>query len=223
MTNCSNNYGPYQFPEKLIPLDDPQRPEGKPLPVYGDGLNVRDWILTSSTTAGPCFSPRAGRPGEKYNIGADSERTNLQVLAEILSAVEALRPVAKNPALQSKGLSSYEALKTFVKDRPGHDRRYAIDSSKVRGELGWRPRFDFKGASNRRSAGTSTTSRGARRSSRGGTVGSGSACLGSNLEFVHRADAQPRNARIQGLTPLQYGRTSHAAGGSRPPAPRAAS
>jgi dTDP-glucose 4,6-dehydratase len=143
ITNCSNNYGPYQFPEKLIPLMVLNALEGKPLPVYGDGLNVRDWIHVEDHCRAVLLVLRKGRPGEKYNVGADSERTNLQVLAEILSAVEALRPAAQNPALRAKGVSSYEALKTFVKDRPGHDRRYAIDSAKIERELGWKPAESF--------------------------------------------------------------------------------
>ena len=142
ITNCSNNYGPYQFPEKLIPLVVLNAAEGKPLPIYGDGGNVRDWLHVADHCSGLMRVLDKGRPGEKYNIGGGSERTNLQVVDRICESLDALQPPSSNPAL--RGASSYQALKTFVPDRPGHDRRYAIDATKVREELGWRPARDFE-------------------------------------------------------------------------------
>jgi dTDP-glucose 4,6-dehydratase len=141
ITNCSNNYGPYQFPEKLIPLVILNAVEGRPLPIYGDGGNIRDWLHVEDHCAGLLAALEAGQPGEKYNIGGGNERTNLEVVDGICDVLDALRPPARNPALQ--GRSSYRELKTFVPDRPGHDRRYAIDAGKIRRELGWRPRHDF--------------------------------------------------------------------------------
>ncbi len=144
ITNCSNNFGPYQFPEKLIPLLLLNALEGTPLPIYGDGGNVRDWIFVEDHCEAVLLVLRAGRPGDKYNIGADNERTNLDVVAQLCRALEAILPAATNPALSARGIDAYEALKTFVPDRPGHDRRYAIDASKIRRELGWRPRHEFE-------------------------------------------------------------------------------
>jgi dTDP-glucose 4,6-dehydratase len=143
ITNCSNNYGPYQFPEKLIPLMILNALEGKPLPIYGDGGNVRDWLYVEDHCRGILTVLRRGTPGEKYNLGGRSERTNLQVVEAICDLVEAELPAADNPALRARGLASYRDLKTFVADRPGHDRRYAIDDAKIRRELGWEPRHDF--------------------------------------------------------------------------------
>jgi dTDP-glucose 4,6-dehydratase len=135
-TNCSNNYGPFQFPEKLIPLMILNALEGKPLPVYGDGANVRDWLFVEDH----CVAIRAvlerGRVGETYNIGGNSERKNLDVVTTICDLVDEMRP---DPALGSR-----RNLITFVKDRPGHDRRYAIDASKIAGELGWQPAEHFE-------------------------------------------------------------------------------
>jgi dTDP-glucose 4,6-dehydratase len=141
ITNCSNNYGPHQFPEKLIPLMVLNAVEGRPLPIYGDGGNVRDWLHVEDHCEGLLCVLQSGRPGEKYNIGGDNERTNLEVIDRLCDALDALYPAVANPRLQ--GVTSYRALKTFVPDRPGHDRRYAIDASKVRAELGWRPRHNF--------------------------------------------------------------------------------
>ncbi len=141
ITNCSNNYGPYQYPEKLIPLMVLNAVEGRPLPIYGDGGNVRDWLHVEDHCAGLMSVLGRGRPGEKYNIGGGSERTNLQVIDGLCDALGELRPALSNPALD--GAATYRALKTFVPDRPGHDRRYAIDSSKIRRELGWAPRQSF--------------------------------------------------------------------------------
>jgi dTDP-glucose 4,6-dehydratase len=141
ITNCSNNYGPYQFPEKLIPLMILNALDGADLPIYGDGGNVRDWLHVDDHCAGLLLVLISGRVGEKYNIGGQNERTNLEVVDRLCAELDALRPPAANPAL--RGRTSYSALKTFVADRPGHDRRYAIDATKVRQELGWRPRHSF--------------------------------------------------------------------------------
>ena len=141
ITNCSNNYGPLQFPEKLIPLMLLNALEGRPLPIYGDGGNVRDWLHVEDHCAGIMLVLARGRLGEKYNIGGGNERTNLEIVDRICDAAEALRPAAENPALDGRG---YRDLKTFVPDRPGHDRRYAIDATKIRRELGWAPRHAFE-------------------------------------------------------------------------------
>ena len=142
LTNCSNNYGPFQFPEKLIPLMILNAAEGKPLPIYDDGGNVRDWLYVEDHCEGILLALTKGRPGEKYNIGGGNERTNLEVVDRLCAALDELAPPSANPAL--KGVSSYRALKTLVPDRPGHDRRYAIDAGKIRAELGWRPKHDFE-------------------------------------------------------------------------------
>ena len=144
ITNCSNNYGPYQFPEKLIPLMTLNALEGKPLPIYGDGGNVRDWIYVEDHCRGVLAALQQGRPGEKYNLGGRSERTNLQIVDTLCDILESERPAAENPALRARGIASYRDLKTFVADRPGHDRRYAIDDTKARTELGWAPRHEFE-------------------------------------------------------------------------------
>ncbi len=144
LTNCSNNYGPYQFPEKLIPLMLLNALEGRPLPIYGDGGNVRDWLYVEDHCRALLLVLQRGRVGERYNVGGNSERTNLQVVDRLCEALEKWRPAASNSALRAKGLRSYAELKSFVKDRPGHDRRYAIDASKLAAELGFRPRYDFE-------------------------------------------------------------------------------
>jgi dTDP-glucose 4,6-dehydratase len=135
-TNCSNNYGPFQFPEKLVPLMILNALEGKPLPVYGDGSNVRDWLFVEDH----CSAIRAvlsrGRVGETYNIGGNSERKNLDVVTTICDLVDELRPDA--------ALGPRRKLITFVTDRPGHDLRYAIDASKISREIGWRPTGEFE-------------------------------------------------------------------------------
>jgi dTDP-glucose 4,6-dehydratase len=133
MTNCSNNYGPFQFPEKLIPLMVLNAIDGRPLPIYGDGGNVRDWLHVEDHCAGLLLVLAKGRAGEKYNVGGGNERTNLEIVDLICDTVDALRP----------GPTSRRALKTFVPDRPGHDRRYAIDAAKIRRELGWAPKHTF--------------------------------------------------------------------------------
>jgi dTDP-glucose 4,6-dehydratase len=134
VSNCSNNYGPCQFPEKLIPLTILHALEGKALPVYGDGSNVRDWLYVDDHVDGLRAILERGRPGEKYNFGGDSERTNLDVVQQICDIVDRLVP---QPGKR-------RALISFVTDRPGHDYRYAIDASKARAELGWRPQQTFE-------------------------------------------------------------------------------
>ena len=134
-TNCSNNYGPCQFPEKLIPLMIMQAIEGKPLPLYGDGLNVRDWLYVLDHCDAVRLVLEKGRPGTTYNIGAGNEKTNLEVLKTLCALLDAARPRASG---------RYAELITMVKDRPGHDRRYAIDASRIAGELGWRPKESFE-------------------------------------------------------------------------------
>ena len=142
ITNCSNNYGPYQFPEKLIPLMILNALDGRALPIYGDGGNVRDWLHVEDHCAGVLTALEKGLPGEKYNIGGNSERTNLQVIEGICAALDAVAPAASNAAVKDRG--SYMALRSFVPDRPGHDRRYAIDAGRMQRELGWRPAHDFE-------------------------------------------------------------------------------
>jgi len=144
ITNCSNNYGPYQFPEKLIPLMTLNALEGKELPIYGDGGQIRDWLHVEDHCEAVFKVLEKGEPGSKYLIGGRNERNNLQVLDALLTAIERIKPAGQNAQLKSKGYSSYEQLKKFVKDRPGHDRRYAIDPSKIEGELGWKPRRTFE-------------------------------------------------------------------------------
>ncbi|MCP4654307.1 MAG: dTDP-glucose 4,6-dehydratase [bacterium] len=144
LTNCSNNYGPYQFPEKLIPLMILNAVEGKALPIYGDGRNVRDWIYVEDHCEGIAQVLERGRCGEKYNLGGLNERANIEVVEGICDTLEEELPPTENPRLGARGVAHYRELKSFVKDRPGHDRRYAIDSSKIREELGWRGRHDFE-------------------------------------------------------------------------------
>jgi len=134
-TNCSNNYGPYQFPEKLIPLVILHALDGKPLPIYGDGQQVRDWLYVTDHCAALRRVLQAGEPGETYNIGGNSERTNLDVVRAICAHLDDLRPRADG--------QSYARQITHVDDRPGHDRRYAIDATKIAQDLGWRPSASF--------------------------------------------------------------------------------
>jgi dTDP-glucose 4,6-dehydratase len=117
--------------------------EGRSLPIYGDGGNIRDWLFVEDHCEGILMVLQKGRVGEKYNIGGHNERTNLEVVDHLCAALETVRPAVRNPVLVTRGLKSYVELKTFVPDRPGHDRRYAIDSTKIRQELGWTPRHDF--------------------------------------------------------------------------------
>ena len=146
LTNCSNNYGPFQFPEKLIPLMILTALEGKPLPIYGDGGNVRDWLHVDDHCRGILLVLQKGAPGGKYNIGGGNERTNLQIVDALCAALEHERPAEENPKMKisAHGKKEYTQLKTFVRDRPGHDRRYAIDASKIRRELGWSPSYSFE-------------------------------------------------------------------------------
>jgi dTDP-glucose 4,6-dehydratase len=134
-TNCSNNYGPFQFPEKLIPLVIANALAGKPLPIYGDGMNVRDWLYVGDHCAAIRTVLAGGRCGETYNVGGWNEMPNLTIVKTICALLDEMRP---DPA------GKYERLVTFVKDRPGHDRRYAIDARKIERELGWRPAETFE-------------------------------------------------------------------------------
>ena len=143
VTNCSNNYGPHQFPEKLIPLMILNLIDGKELPIYGDGGNIRDWLYVEDHCRGILRVLEAGRIGEKYNLGGDAERTNLQIIDILCEEIEKRLPAAENEAMRRQGKNDYRELKTFVDDRPGHDRRYAIDASKVRRELDWSPQHDL--------------------------------------------------------------------------------
>lgn len=140
ISNCSNNYGPYQFPEKLVPLMILNALEGRPLPVYGDGRNVRDWLYVQDHCEGVWLILERGLAGETYNIGGECEKPNMEVVTAVCDVLEDLCPAAANPALAGR---RYHDLVTFVPDRPGHDRRYAINCDKIKHELGWRQRYDF--------------------------------------------------------------------------------
>lgn len=136
VTNCSNNYGPYHFPEKLIPLVILNGLDGKPLPVYGRGANVRDWLYVEDHARALLLVNERGAPGATYNVGGHNERTNLDVVQTVCRILDELRPRADG--------TRHESLIAYVADRPGHDLRYAIDPSKLMNELGWRPREDFE-------------------------------------------------------------------------------
>jgi dTDP-glucose 4,6-dehydratase len=146
ITNCSNNFGPYQFPEKLIPLMILNALEGKALPIYGDGGNVRDWLYVEDHCQAIFLVFQRGECGEKYNIGSNNEKTNLQIVDRICSVLEDLAPAKGNSQLTSKNILSYKQLKTYVEDRPGHDRRYAIDSTKMKSKIGWTAQYSFDDA-----------------------------------------------------------------------------
>lgn len=135
-TNCSNNYGPFQFPEKLIPLIIQKALKAEPLPVYGDGLNIRDWLYVGDHCSAIQRVLEGGRVGETYNVGGNAERENITVVKTICALLDQRRPLADG--------KHRESLITFVKDRPGHDRRYAIDSGKLQRELGWKPTQTFE-------------------------------------------------------------------------------
>jgi dTDP-glucose 4,6-dehydratase len=135
VTNCSNNYGPYHFPEKLIPMTILNALEGKPLPVYGRGENVRDWLFVEDHAEALLLVAQKGVPGERYNIGGRCERRNIDVVRRICDILQEMRPRANE---------AYRELIAFVDDRPGHDTRYAIDCSKIERELGWRPNETFE-------------------------------------------------------------------------------
>ena len=139
ITNCSNNYGPYHFPEKLIPLVILNALDGRPLPIYGKGDNVRDWLYVEDHAKALRLVLEKGRTGETYNVGGNNERTNLQVVETICATLDALRP----DRLGALGLRSFNGLIEFVPDRPGHDKRYAIDATKLQTELGWMPEESF--------------------------------------------------------------------------------
>ena len=136
ITNCSNNYGPYHFPEKLIPLIILNGLDGKPLPVYGKGANVRDWLYVDDHARALLLVNEKGVPGETYNVGGHNERTNLEVVKTVCAILDELCPRADG--------AKYESLVTYVQDRPGHDLRYAIDPAKLMRELGWKPRENFE-------------------------------------------------------------------------------
>jgi dTDP-glucose 4,6-dehydratase len=135
VSNCSNNYGPRQFPEKLIPLMLLRALEGSPLPVYGDGKNVRDWLYVSDHCAALRLILEHGRPGETYNVGGGSETTNLELVTKLCDLLDEMQPDARG---------KYSRLIEFVEDRPGHDRRYAMDARKIERMLGWRPNEEFE-------------------------------------------------------------------------------
>ena len=135
VTNCSNNYGPYQFPEKLIPVIIVNALAGKPLPIYGDGSNIRDWLFVEDHADALLLVLEKGSVGRSYNIGGESECTNLEIAKKLCSILD---------SLQTSGGNSYSNLITFVDDRPGHDVRYAIDQSRIRNELGWRPSLSLE-------------------------------------------------------------------------------
>jgi len=139
-TNCSNNYGPYHFPEKLIPLMILNALDGKPLPVYGDGQNIRDWLYVRDHCEAICQVLEKGRLGETYNVGGINEIRNIDVVTTICRKLDELRPRASG---------KYEDLITYVKDRPGHDRRYAIDPRKIQSEIGWAPAETFESGINK--------------------------------------------------------------------------
>ena len=143
-TNCTNNYGYFQFPEKLVPLMVLNAAAAKDLPVYGDGLNIRDWLFVEDHCSALLAVLRGGHVGQKYNIGGLSERNNLQMVDAICTALEEEFPAAENQALKARGLKGYKDLQVFVPDRPGHDRRYATDITKIRREVGWEPKFSFE-------------------------------------------------------------------------------
>jgi dTDP-glucose 4,6-dehydratase len=141
VTNCSNNYGPYHFPEKLIPLMILNALEGKPLPVYGNGQQIRDWLYVEDHARALCLVAKEGGIGETYNIGGHNEKSNIDVVQKICQLLEELVPENSYSQINGKG---FESLITYVKDRPGHDVRYAIDASKIERELGWSPKESFE-------------------------------------------------------------------------------
>jgi dTDP-glucose 4,6-dehydratase len=141
ISNCSNNYGPFHFPEKLIPLAILNAVEGKPVPVYGDGKNVRDWLYVEDHCEAVWMILAGGKPGETYNVGGECEKKNIDVVHAICETLEELRPIKDNP--QSE-IRNYKDLITFVADRPGHDLRYAINCDKIKRELGWKQRHGFE-------------------------------------------------------------------------------
>ncbi|MBE0469887.1 MAG: dTDP-glucose 4,6-dehydratase [Methyloprofundus sp.] len=146
VTNCSNNYGPYHFPEKLIPLVILNALEGKPLPVYGKGNQIRDWLYVEDHARALVIVATKGKVGETYNIGGHNEKQNIEVVDKICEILDELAPIAQNKTIKNSTLkiNHYKDLKVFVKDRPGHDMRYAIDARKIQRELGWQPEETFE-------------------------------------------------------------------------------
>jgi dTDP-glucose 4,6-dehydratase len=138
ITNCSNNYGPYHYPEKLIPHIIINALKGKPLPIYGDGSQIRDWLYVEDHAKALHLVIKKGKPGETYNIGGNNEKSNLEVVKNICQILEKVQP--KKP----QNIDKYSDLIHFVEDRPGHDKRYAIDASKLKKELGWEPQETFE-------------------------------------------------------------------------------
>jgi len=144
LSNCSNNYGPYHFPEKLIPLMILNALEGKGLPVYGDGANVRDWLYVDDHCDAVWRIVQDGAVGETYNIGGECEKRNIDVVKELCAILDELAPITGNPRVKgTAGIKKYQELITYVADRPGHDRRYAINCDKIKRELGWKQNHDF--------------------------------------------------------------------------------
>jgi dTDP-glucose 4,6-dehydratase len=190
VSNCSNNYGPYQFPEKLIPSIILNAIEGKPLPAYGNGSNVRAWLYVDDHAEGLISLLTRGRPGEKYNFGGNSERSNLDVVELICDVLDQMVP----------GQSRRRSLITFVKDRPGRDLPYAIDASKARHELGWEPSKTFEEGIAQRCSGISKVGRG--RKHRGSTSmaerGSGFLKCSTEIENGGKADPDCRQKRSAG-------------------------
>lgn len=144
ITNCSNNYGPYQFPEKIIPLMIFSALSGKTLPVYGDGLNVRDWIYVEDHCRALKLALEKGKPGEAYVIGASNEQRNIELVNQICNILDEVAAPVEVPQLRERGLKSYSELIRFVADRPGHDHRYAINPDKITRELGWQAEIPFE-------------------------------------------------------------------------------
>jgi len=145
ITNCSNNYGPYQFPEKLIPVVMLKAISGQPIPVYGRGENIRDWLYVDDHCSALYSVLSRGQPGETYNIGGNNEQANIDVVRGICQILDELLPLAENPAItgSSHELTRYADLITFVQDRPGHDLRYAINADKIQRQLDWQPQETF--------------------------------------------------------------------------------
>ncbi|CAV17258.1 dTDP-glucose 4,6-dehydratase [Vibrio atlanticus] len=144
VTNCSNNYGPYHFPEKLIPHVILNALDAKPLPIYGDGSQIRDWLYVEDHARALYKVVTEGVVGETYNIGGHNEKKNIEVVETLCTILDELKPISDNPAFTSSSIVNYNELITFVKDRPGHDVRYAIDASKIEKELGWVPEESFE-------------------------------------------------------------------------------
>jgi dTDP-glucose 4,6-dehydratase len=146
ITNCSNNYGPYQFPEKLIPLVILNALEGKSLPIYGKGSQIRDWLYVDDHARALVLCATQGEIGETYNIGGHNEMQNIEVVDAVCEILDKLAPIAQNQTIRNAtpSIQHYKELKVFVSDRPGHDKRYAIDARKIERELGWKPQETFE-------------------------------------------------------------------------------